>query len=180
MNRLDHFYAVLEIEPGVSVNDLRQAYRDLVKVWHPDRFAQEPRLQHRAQEKLKEINRAYEMLMSYPSGSRRGSDKAGSEPQKTRSGGSAARRPFWEPRVTPASPLGRQNLLQKLGQSIILLSLAGLVLFLTSYVLPSSSLNNSAFYNLVENQLIINNNHFFIIVIAWCLIVWTFIRSIFE
>jgi hypothetical protein len=180
MNGSDRWYAILEIRPGVSRNDLRQAYRDLVKVWHPDRFAQDPRLQHRAQEKLKEINQAYEILMSPASGSRTGSDKPGGEPHKTQSGGSAAKRPFGDPRVTPAAPSGRWKLPQKLGKLIILLSLAGLVLFLTSYGLQSSSLNNGAFYKLAENHLIINNNYFFIIIIAWCLIVWSFIKSIFE
>ena len=50
--------------PGASMEELKTAYRDLVKVWHPDRFAGNPRLQRKAQEKLKEINLAYERLQS--------------------------------------------------------------------------------------------------------------------
>ena len=58
-------YQVLEIEPGVSKDDIRQAYEDLAKVWHPDRFPNDPRLQQKAEEKLKQINAAYEFLKSY-------------------------------------------------------------------------------------------------------------------
>lgn len=36
----------------------------MAKVWHPDRFVLDPRLQEKAQEKLKEINEAYEQLSS--------------------------------------------------------------------------------------------------------------------
>ena len=42
--------------------ELQQAYRDLVQVWHPDRYSYNPRLQQKAEEKLKEINNAYESL----------------------------------------------------------------------------------------------------------------------
>ncbi len=42
--------------------ELDQAYRDLVQVWHPDRYSYNPRLQRKAEETLKEINNAYELL----------------------------------------------------------------------------------------------------------------------
>jgi hypothetical protein len=60
----DRFYEVLGMRPGASRQELKAAYRDLTKVWHPDRFAHDPRLQQKAEEKLKEINEAYEQLMS--------------------------------------------------------------------------------------------------------------------
>ena len=37
----------------------------MAKVWHPDRFPNDPKLQLRGQEKLKEINAAYEILTNY-------------------------------------------------------------------------------------------------------------------
>jgi hypothetical protein len=52
------------VKPGVSSGELKAAHRDLAKVWHPDRFVHDPRLQEKAQEKLKEINEAYELLIS--------------------------------------------------------------------------------------------------------------------
>lgn len=55
-------YELLGVKPGVSSRDLKAAHRDLAKVWHPDRFVHDPRLQEKAQEKLKEINEAYELL----------------------------------------------------------------------------------------------------------------------
>ncbi|HSK64474.1 MAG TPA: J domain-containing protein [Pyrinomonadaceae bacterium] len=57
-------YGVLGVKPGVSDRELKAAHRDLAKVWHPDRFLHDPRLQEKAQEKLKEINDAYEQLLS--------------------------------------------------------------------------------------------------------------------
>ena len=60
----DKAYEVLGVKPGVSNRDLKAAHRDLAKVWHPDRFLHDPRLQEKAQEKLKEINEAYELISS--------------------------------------------------------------------------------------------------------------------
>ena len=56
------YYKILGLEPDASAEEVKQAYRDLAKVWHPDRFAHDTRLQRKAQEKLKEINEAYEIL----------------------------------------------------------------------------------------------------------------------
>jgi hypothetical protein len=67
----DRCYELLGVRPGVSVQELKSAYRDLAKVWHPDRFAHDPRLQQKAQEKLKEINDAYEQLVSEKTPGRR-------------------------------------------------------------------------------------------------------------
>lgn len=63
-NELGKYYELFGVAPGVSARDLKQAYHDLAKVWHPDRFSHDPRLQQKAQEKLKEINEAYEQLTS--------------------------------------------------------------------------------------------------------------------
>jgi DnaJ-like protein len=61
---LSKAYELLGVKPGVSSRELKAAHRDLAKVWHPDRFLHDPRLQAKAQEKLKEINEAYELLSS--------------------------------------------------------------------------------------------------------------------
>jgi hypothetical protein len=55
---------VLGLGPGASEQEIKAAYRDLAKVWHPDRFSHDPRLQQKAQEQLKEINEAYRRLIS--------------------------------------------------------------------------------------------------------------------
>jgi curved DNA-binding protein CbpA len=65
MDDMDRYYKILGLEPGASPEQVKEAYRDLAKVWHPDRFPNDPRLQEKAQEKLKEINLAYEYLKSH-------------------------------------------------------------------------------------------------------------------
>jgi len=62
MSNLDRYYMVLELEPGDSVEKVKQAYRDLAFVWHPDRYSHHPRLQEKAQEKLKILNEAHDQL----------------------------------------------------------------------------------------------------------------------
>jgi hypothetical protein len=60
---LRHAYAVLELDPGCPPSDIRQAYLELVRIWHPDRYQNESaRLRQRAEEKLKEITLAWEAL----------------------------------------------------------------------------------------------------------------------
>lgn len=44
---------------------IRRAYKDLVRVWHPDRFSGDPRLRRRAEEKSKRLNVAYETLVRH-------------------------------------------------------------------------------------------------------------------
>jgi len=53
---------IFGLKPGASQEEVTQAYRDLANVWHPDRFVGNPRLQKKAEEKLKEINAAYEYI----------------------------------------------------------------------------------------------------------------------
>jgi hypothetical protein len=57
-----HWLEVLGLAPGATKQALDDAYRDLVKVWHPDRFQNDPTLRLKAQEKLRELNTAYEGL----------------------------------------------------------------------------------------------------------------------
>ncbi|HEV2863516.1 MAG TPA: DnaJ domain-containing protein [Pyrinomonadaceae bacterium] len=66
----DRYYELLGVAPGTDGDELKAAYRDMAKVWHPDRFSHDARLQQKAQEKLKEINEAYERLTSGRAGSR--------------------------------------------------------------------------------------------------------------
>jgi DnaJ-class molecular chaperone len=56
---------ILDLGMESSVEDVKQAYRDCVNVWHPDRFANNPRLKEKAEKKLKEINQAHETLTSF-------------------------------------------------------------------------------------------------------------------
>lgn len=60
----ENYYDMFGLKPGVPLEVLKQKYRDLVTVWHPDRFMGNPRLQQEAEEKLKELNNAYEVLLN--------------------------------------------------------------------------------------------------------------------
>jgi hypothetical protein len=60
---LDSAYSALDLPPGAPPEEIKTAYVDLVKVWHPDRFQHEcDRLRQRAELKLKTINEAYGKL----------------------------------------------------------------------------------------------------------------------
>jgi hypothetical protein len=62
LDDLRECYRVLELAPGATLEDVKRSYRELVKVWHPDRFASDSKLQQKAGEKIKEINLAYEQI----------------------------------------------------------------------------------------------------------------------
>jgi len=53
------------VTPHASKEEIRNAYRELVKKYHPDKYRNNP-LADLAQEKLKEINEAYDYLMNQP------------------------------------------------------------------------------------------------------------------
>lgn len=60
--RLETYFQALELHPASTIEEVRQAYHDLVLVWHPDRFRHNPRLQQKAEEKVKLFNQAYQQL----------------------------------------------------------------------------------------------------------------------
>ena len=60
--KINRCVEILGLKPGALQEEVNQAYRDMVNVWHPDRFEGNPRLQKKAEEKMKEINEAYEYL----------------------------------------------------------------------------------------------------------------------
>ena len=65
-SELERYYRILELEPGATLEQINQAYKDLVFVWHPDRLPKDnPRLQHKAHEKLKLFNEARDQLRSF-------------------------------------------------------------------------------------------------------------------
>jgi len=62
---IKRFFEILELDRGASLDEAKQAYKDIVNVWHPDRFSNNPRLRRKAERKLKEVNLAYEMVRSF-------------------------------------------------------------------------------------------------------------------
>jgi len=71
----------LELEPTANRNQIDEAYRTLVKVWHPDRFQHDAKLKKVAEDKLQAINSAYNLLKSPPAKSK---SRRASRPPATR------------------------------------------------------------------------------------------------
>ena len=55
-------FRILNVRDGSSPAEIREAYVDLVNVWHPDRFHTTHRLRTKAERALQEINEAYALL----------------------------------------------------------------------------------------------------------------------
>ena len=83
-------YQVLGVDPSASDDEVRNAYRDLARKYHPDKYTDNP-LSELAEEKMKEINEAYDqikkMRASGSSGSYGGSSYGGSSYSGSSSGG---------------------------------------------------------------------------------------------
>lgn len=56
-------YEVLGVSPGATDEEIKTAYRNLAKKYHPDSYNDSP-LADVASEKMKEINEAYDTIMS--------------------------------------------------------------------------------------------------------------------
>jgi molecular chaperone DnaJ len=61
VEKLSNPYEVLGINQGASEDEIKKAYREMVKKYHPDQYQDNP-LSTLAEEKLREINEAYESL----------------------------------------------------------------------------------------------------------------------
>lgn len=55
-------YAVLGVSSSASDEEIKRAYRDLVKKYHPDNYANNP-LADLAEAKMKEVNEAYDAVV---------------------------------------------------------------------------------------------------------------------
>ena len=56
-------YKVLGVSPNASEEEVKSAYRQLVKKYHPDNYADSP-LADLANEKMQEVNEAYDMVIN--------------------------------------------------------------------------------------------------------------------
>lgn len=79
-------YKVLGVSPSATQEEIRAAYMALVKKYHPDRY-QDSDLKKQAEDKMKQINAAYDLLTKKPSGSGGYSQSSGGYSQGQSSGG---------------------------------------------------------------------------------------------
>ena len=60
-------YSVLGVSPGASDDEVKRAYRELARKYHPDNYQDNP-LADLAEEKMKEVNEAYDAITRQRSG----------------------------------------------------------------------------------------------------------------
>ncbi|MCQ4635359.1 DnaJ domain-containing protein [Anaerovorax odorimutans] len=93
-------YEVLGVRQGASEEEIKAAYKELVKKYHPDRYQNNP-LADLAEEKLQEVNEAYDMLMKGYGGT---SANTGYGPGSSRGNG------YGQARTTPEFNQVRRNI----------------------------------------------------------------------
>ena len=69
-------YEVLGIKEGTSKEDIKKAYRELAKKYHPDQYGDNP-LKDLAEVKMRELNEAYDSLMKNHSSSNNNGSSSG-------------------------------------------------------------------------------------------------------
>ncbi len=69
-------YAVLGVPSTASADEVKRAYRELAKKYHPDNYINNP-LSDLAEEKMKEINEAYDAIINSRSSSNSSSSSSG-------------------------------------------------------------------------------------------------------
>lgn len=73
-------YAVLGVPKNATDEEIKKAYRELARKYHPDNFADNP-LSDLAAEKMKEINDAYDAIMNARRGNASGAGGASAFPE---------------------------------------------------------------------------------------------------
>jgi curved DNA-binding protein CbpA len=61
---MEKYYVILGLPVIASREDVKKAFRNLAKQWHPDRFHNDSEKHKEAEKKFKLINEAYRYLLS--------------------------------------------------------------------------------------------------------------------
>lgn len=63
--RIRQYYANLELRPGASLEEVRRAYRDLMRRYHPDKHAGDAERHRAATELAQSLTQAYRALVEH-------------------------------------------------------------------------------------------------------------------
>jgi len=65
MSDLGKYFQILDLDSEANQAEIKQAYKDLAQIWHPDKHENSnERIKRKAEEKFREIKSAYESLVS--------------------------------------------------------------------------------------------------------------------
>jgi hypothetical protein len=98
-------YATLGVGRNCTPAELKKAYRRLVKIWHPDRYAADPVGQADAEVRMREINRAFRIVAED-----RSAPRAVPQPAAPATARSASPRREPPPSPRPGRPLTRAEI----------------------------------------------------------------------
>lgn len=70
MNNIEEYYQILEVTQNSSLEEIKKAYHKQAKKWHPDKFVfvNDINQQSEAEEKFRQIKKAYEIIKAHLSG----------------------------------------------------------------------------------------------------------------
>ncbi len=135
--------ATFGLTRDATQTEIKDAYRVLAKVWHPDRFQGDEHLRAKAEEKLKEINSAYHLLTTTAAGDgyRKSSRPT---PRSKESQQATAAAPGWAPyqpprksRFRPSFRTRRYATRRGLAVAVAILVAGGIWIYLRHNGLPS-------------------------------------------
>jgi DnaJ-class molecular chaperone len=64
MKKIDDYRTLLQVQKQSDLQELKKAYRSVMKEWHPDKFHANPDAQLEAEAKSKKVIEAYHFLVS--------------------------------------------------------------------------------------------------------------------
>ena len=82
MEEISQCYALLGIKHNATPEEVKKAYRNMAKVWHPDRYTNDSVLKAKAEVEIKKINQAYASIKAYPSVAKQNKEYSSSKVSK--------------------------------------------------------------------------------------------------
>jgi len=64
MKKIDDYRTLLAVKKEADLKELKTAYRNIMKQWHPDKFSEDAQGLQQAEEKSKKLIEAYHFLVS--------------------------------------------------------------------------------------------------------------------